>query len=261
MRKNKFIKVEKEIDDIAEKMFKSGQSITSIAKELKIDRGCLSVRLKARGLDIKQHCNKKSINSNYFDEIDSEEKAYWLGFLIADGYISDDNKVELCLKDKDHIEKFKKSLNLGNKISIKKVKQYTAYRISFKDNHIGERLKNLGCIPRKTFKLSLPILNDVFMRHFIRGYFDGDGCICMQDSLNKTQISFTCGCENFLIQLCEYLNSKLNFSTDLYVRQSHTAYEIRLFNNINKKELLNYLYKNSSIYLDRKYKLYTHMPS
>ncbi len=265
MRKNKFVKVEECTNKIAEKMFLNGISITKIAKELNIDRGCLSTRLKKKGLNVVQHCNKKGIDSKYFDLINTENKAYWLGFLIADGSISDDNKVELSSKDLEHIEKFKSDIKAEQKISTKYVllngKTFISYRISFSDQNLGLMLKKLECVPRKSLNCKMPNLDKQLMRHFVRGYFDGNGSICLGLTRNKTQISFSSGCKGFLDKISEFLNKQLSLSPGLYTRTCQTSYEVRPYNNKNKTKLLDYMYKDSNIYLDRKYKLYTSLPS
>lgn len=249
-------------DDVAEKMFLEGKSITQISKELKVDRGCLSIRLKKRGLNIVQHCNKKTINSNVFNEIDTEEKAYWLGFLMADGSVSDSNKIELSSKDKDHIEKYKSFLNSQHKISVKKAllngKEFVSYRLNVQDKQIANDLKKYGCIPNKTFEMHLPNIEKQFMRHWLRGYFDGDGCIAIGKNKGTSYITLSSGNQYILEEICNFINQDLNMSPKIYVRRSNTCYEIRTFNIKNTEKLLNFMYDNITIYLNRKHEKFTH---
>lgn len=262
MRKNKFCKVEENTNEMALQMFNQGKSITKIAKELNIDRGCLSTRLKKMGADIVQHCNRQhDINHDYFHDIDTEEKAYWLGFLYADGYVSKDStNMELSLAEKDvsHLIKFNECLSSTYEIKNRVVeldgKFYNSCRLIFSSSVLKRDLCSHGCIPQKTFDLKMPNIDDNLMRHFIRGYFDGDGCISLQDTLNKTQMTFSSGCYSFLEELSTYLNRILDIS--LYVREARTCYEIRLFNNMVKIKILNYMYEDAHVYLDRKYNLY-----
>lgn len=88
---------------------KETPSLTKISEQFKIDRGFLSNRLKELNIEIINYQNKSKFNEHIFDSIDTEEKAYWLGFIFADGYISSrDNAFELSLKaeDKEHLDKF-----------------------------------------------------------------------------------------------------------------------------------------------------------
>jgi len=81
-----------------------------------LDRGTLSNNFKAEGIEIINKQNITKFNENYFDVIDNPDKAYWLGFLYADGAISSNNNtVELSLKSSDikHLEKFRDNLGFS----------------------------------------------------------------------------------------------------------------------------------------------------
>lgn len=141
---------------------------------------------------IKKVGNKKYfVDEKYFQNIDSEEKAYWLGFLFADGYVrmknsrSGELKLKLSSKDKHHIELFNKCLSSNYKIkdSISKVEKNNKVSISnvaslsiYNTNMVGDLIK-LGCTNNKTFSIRFPKIDKSLNRHFIRGYFDGDGNI------------------------------------------------------------------------------------
>lgn len=131
--------------------------------------------------------SKRPFKNRYiFDKIDTEEKAYWLGFLYADGSVgSKEDKIELSLAacDYNHIQKFKDFIGLDNKISYRK--KQNAYRYSFRDKTFKEVLIKQGCVPKKSLILTFPTIDQVpveLIRHFIRGYFDGDGYFTNTDS-------------------------------------------------------------------------------
>ena len=136
----------------------------------------------------------KNVLTN-FEKIDTEEKAYWLGFLYADGSVgSKEDKIELGLAEKDlkHIEKFKTFMNINNKISYRE--KTKSYRMSFRSAQCKQDLINKGCVPKKSLILNFPNENQVpkyLIRHFIRGYFDGDGCFSRQ--LHNIIVSPTVG--------------------------------------------------------------------
>lgn len=246
-----------EMDAIAEKMFLEGKSVTRIAKELKIDRGCLSIRLKKRGLNITQHCNKIAIDSYIFSEINNEEKAYWLGFLMADGCVADNNKIELTLKDYEHLLKFKIFLKSEHSIQEKNVllnnNNYINYKISFSDKQITRDLKRYGCIPRKTFAMSMPNLSVNLMRHWIRGYLDGDGHIKLGKTLGSSFITIASGNSNILYQLRDYFIKNVSDKINITIRKTHSCYEFRTTNMETLQLIINFLYLNSTISLERKY--------
>lgn len=144
---------------------------------------------------VKGYEKPKPYNEHVFDFIDSEEKAYWLGFIFADGYIYSaplkegktrvDYNFELCSSDKDkgHMEKFNKFIDRNKEVKVTKSDKLGHFRcrVCLSSKHLWNTLNYLGCTPNKSLTLSFPKLS-VFrdaslIRHFIRGYFDGDGCI------------------------------------------------------------------------------------
>ena len=98
----------------------------------------------------------KNVLTN-FEKIDTEEKAYWLGFLYADGSVgSKEDKIELGLAEKDlkHIEKFKTFMNINNKISYRE--KTKSYRMSFRSAQCKQDLINKGCVPKKIIDFKFP---------------------------------------------------------------------------------------------------------
>ena len=134
-----------------------------------------------------------------FETIDTEEKAYWLGFLYADGSVSSkEHKIELGLAEQDlkQIEKFRDFIGIMNKISYRSTTK--SYRYSFRSESCKEDLIKQGCVPKKSLILNFPTENQVpknLIRHFIRGYFDGDGWFTNTDSCFQIGII---GTEDFI---------------------------------------------------------------
>lgn len=194
-----------------------------------------------------------------FEKIDTEEKAYWLGFLYADGSVgSKENKIELGLKAEDynHIEKFKNFMKITNKISFRE--STNSYRISFRSEKCKQDLIKQGCLPKKSLILDFPTQEQVpneLIRHFIRGYFDGDGWFTNTEKC--LQIGFI-GTDSFLHGLLkifekENINS-YNKIFDVHHKNGAKRYIFSGYDDIVK--FLNFIYKDSSIYLNRKYQLY-----
>lgn len=196
-----------------------------------------------------------SCNGNFFQNIDTEEKAYWLGFLYADGSIVESSH-HMCLvlssNDKEHLIEFNKSIESTYPIKIERDK-YVKLKISNK--HMGDTLISKGCVPRKSLILKFPSCLQVpecLIRHFIRGYFDGDGCICNQlNSKNyfRSKINIL-GTYDFLYGITLHLPVE-----NIMVHQRN-GYKIHEINIYNKKDIINvmhYLYDDATIYLKRKY--------
>ena len=232
-------------------LYLQGKTLNQIKYELQLDPGKLSKYLKSNGVKIERLPHKKKINKNIFEVINTEEKAYWLGFLYADGYVGlTDNRVELTLQlsDVNHIEKFKTFLNSDCKISTNSYRS----RLSIKDEKIKKDLINLGCTPQKSLILKFPTDDKVpkeLIRHFIRGYFDGDGSLCVTE---KTKSIDILGTYDFLYQLC--LESNIATSK-IYVSKSKSnkVFRIVLGSRIDLYNFSKYIYDDCNIYLDRKY--------
>ena len=243
-------------------LYKTGKfSVTELANKFKIDRHSLSNRIKSIGIDVINKQNLIRFDENVFDEIDTEEKAYWLGFLYADGCISSrDNAIELSLKysDFNHLYKFKKFLNCSNNITIDTIR----CRFMFSSVYFKKRLIELGCTPRKSLTLKFPTEEQIpnhLIIPFIRGYFDGDGAFSysnkiIKDTIIVPKIGFI-GTLDFLEGIQESLSTCVN----LHLANKNGSDEcFRIsFGYKESIEILKNLYENATIYLDRKYQRYT----
>lgn len=246
------------------KMNKKGISFIQISNSLGIERANIRKWMKSIGYKIINTQNSLKFRDNLFDNIQTEEDAYWLGFIYADGYIADKGQFEISLKDEDsdHLLKFANFCNFDK--SKVKLKQKTNFdncfrcRITFATQHLKERFNKLGIIPRKSLVLKYPkFLPENLERHFIRGYFDGDGCISLtklkKEGVFAKNVSLL-GTKEFLTDLLKSINlEKILSKKDK--KTNNNTYTI----NFKRKEGLNflkYMYKDSNIYLERKYKRY-----
>lgn len=165
----------------------SGQSIEKlVAKfENKYSEWTIHRRLVENGVVMRHKAalsRKYNLDETFFDKINSEEKAYWLGMMYADGSIYSSKKgkmfhLTLQGRDLNHIEKFKTALKAQAPIHHQKKKNH--YGLFIWSNKLYDALERVGCIPRKGAYIRLPnldILPKELQRHFVRGYFDGNGC-------------------------------------------------------------------------------------
>lgn len=254
-------------DDFLEEAYNYMQNnnlgITAVARHFKVDLNTLSKRLKEKYDNvISRKDGKLDINSNFFEIIDTEEKAYWLGFLTADGYISEDNKhvIELALKesDKNHIEKFKKALDSQHKIGKKQVslnnKKYIAYRINIRDKKLNNDLRLLGLTSNKSYDSNIPFdyIPKHLINHYIRGLFDGDGSV--YKSQNRTMIHIcTTASDQMVSDITKCILEELNIQVK-YQNKDHIT-NICLYKQADVKAFSNWIYKDYSVCLERKYNL------
>lgn len=201
---------------------------------------------------------KYIFNLNYFEKIDTEDKAYFLGFLYADGCVSKDAvKLELKSYDKHILESFREKIGAKNK-ELKYRKSSDTYVIYFNSKKMIDDLKKLGCTPRKTSTLTFPTheqVSDCLIHHFMRGYFDGDGCIYESSKKSGTNTFSVVGNINFV---CDYKNTlfkKIGKKNDvrLYMHKKSVGISsLYVGGNLQIEKIYDFLYKNATLFLFRK---------
>jgi hypothetical protein len=256
-------------EKLANEYIETGISLTQMSKKYEIGRWTLTDRFKKLGIDIVNKQNEVKFDNTVFDVIDSEEKAYWLGLIYADGYISSQNfNFELCLKGSDieHLNKFNKFMKHRdiNHVKLSKVickntnKECSRCRWIICDKHLWNILNSYGCTPQKSTILKFPNIN-IFkdlslIKHFIRGYFDGDGSFSRH--LHRTIVTPHIQ----ILGTPEFLNGIEEYSDIIGIRGKDKRWtsntEYIEFHKEEGIKFINYIYENSKIYLDRKYKLF-----
>jgi hypothetical protein len=253
--------------------YQSGLSTVKLAKKY----NCCSSTI--RNLLIKNGCTRRNnryyrtkwnFNHDFFGVIDTERKAYWLGFMYADGNIrmhGNQPIIQFRLYDKEMIEKFIDDIN-GNM----PIKWYTSsgckmpyYGVYLTSQKMFDDLCHLGCVPNKSLILKFPSMKQVpmkFMNHFIRGYFDGDGSVHILNKKfiknpvsnpiiaikHKLEVSFS-GTKEFLY----YLSYFLGFvSIKKENRRASNTYYCNTINNETVKWIYKFMYQDASVYLKRK---------
>ena len=197
--------------------------------------------------------------NNLFQNVNDASSAYWLGFLFADGFVSKDRnrvRLELQIRDEYMIDNFLKFLDTNYK------KYYT------KNNSVGVQIDNeilhsnlikLGCIPLKSYtNTSIPsniLNNEILLWNFLRGIFDGDGCI-FKEPKNNYGIYFM-GTKNIIeqIQKCNPIFSEFFVQQEL---RSNNCYYLRTSKFYVVKEVFNKMYNNipTELCLKRKYDIF-----
>ena len=110
-------------------------------------------------------------------------------------------------------------------------------------------------VKAKSLILKYPVIDESLNSHFIRGYFDGDGCIRIGDK--NTGVFSVCGTKSFLTKIRTIFIKKCNVKkVSIYKFKKKKGYELRYKGNINCTLIRNFLYKESSIYMKRKYDIF-----
>ena len=208
------------------------------------------------------------VNKNIFKTIDSEEKAYWLGFLYADGYNSGSYiQLTIAKQDFNHLKKFRNFLSSTHPIRYRH--QDNTVNITVSDFDISTDLSILGCVKGKTYCCDFPgikSLKRIYLRDFIRGFFDGDGTIkkmIIQDITSANSIkrkvdkvSFTIKSKTFSEKLAHYIGSMCKVKPSIYYYEPLDRYEVYIEGQINIRTFLDCIYKEANVFLDRKYEQY-----
>ena len=253
------------------------RSISKLSDKYGINRKTIVKYLNERNIEITNTHNKIPFNENSFDSIDTEEKAYWLGFMYADGYISSKNNqigLQVAIKDIEHLQKFNKFLNYSGGMRVYDSHQFGSnskfnkngeliqmVRTVITNKHLWNALNNIGCVPNKSLILQFPnksiFKSEDLIRHFIRGYVDGDGTLGIYPH-SKTNPTLEAsllivGTKSFLEGVQNYLNIKgfLMQKTNCDENTYRLGYSTK-----KAEQVANILYKDATIYLTRKYNIY-----
>lgn len=243
-------------------------SIKQMSIFFKLTQRTIPAILKAAGID-SNRLNRYTLNEDYFEQIDTERKAYWLGYIYADGFVGSSryNNFVFSQKESDGyvIYQFAQDINFTGKIRRVEIgggfpNAEKAVIINFSCKKFVEDLNALGVFTKKSMTISeLPDLQDDLMRHFIRGYFDGDGSISRNiKGYTKSGIpNFSrrwsvIGPLTFLYKIAQNVPIEPKFW------QSHTPSMYYLGNRYENDliALFYYLYKDASFFVYRKYKIW-----
>ncbi len=204
-----------------------------------------------------------ALNERFFEKIDTPEKAYILGLFFADGN-NDTTQFRIFLIDKELIEKVKITFEYSGPIKVIQPRQPT-HQIQYGLNLCSTKLcidaAKCGCIPNKTFITRIPsleILPHYLIRHFLRGVFDGDGTVSYYKKKNKYGIGYV-GPADFMEDIKKFLVDNLGITGSICRPSKNTTNSIRQLNfggNLQVKAFLDWLYKDSTIHLNRKYDRY-----
>lgn len=265
-------------DEEIKNLYLEGYSLSDIAKVAQDTKGLMALRsrLHELGVDtnvsqrkyrykISTSSRKYSFNEHYFDNIESEHQAYWLGFLMSDGYNHESKSqvsLRLHIQDIEILQKFKEDLQYTGEISIINRGNTQYCDLTLCSPIFSETLAKLGCIQGKTYTLEFPKLPNNLLNHFLRGYFDGDGCISITQRSNRKegsmqyQLNFV-GKDSVILKIQDIICKNTGvFKTKLRNRKNSFANCISWCGRKVCFKILQYLYKDSTIYLNRKYNKY-----
>lgn len=239
------------------KEYQNGASIPALMEKYNHTRPTIEKWIEVSPIDKRRDNRKYTLNEERFQSIETEEDAYWLGFLLADGYLNEDRgflNLKLGLKDEDHLIKFKNYLN--STALIKSDKGGSGQEIKslvINSRTLCMNLKQQGVFQGKTLQ-EKPNLNipKHLLKHYIRGIIDGDGCLTHGVDKNQFGIVGTLEIVDFIRQ---YINDNIQNLEYKYIYEHGKIKSLIIRDQTIIKKCYEHFYKDAHVYLDRKYQI------
>ena len=240
-------------------------TVTKLLEGENIPKSGCSVRKYIRLFGLRglvQHPAQNRIhffNDRFFEDIQEEKQAYWLGMIMSDGamdeYHTGSCRIQLLLKDVDHINKFIQDIGSNKTVYIDPEGRGS---IKFYSKRMFNDLVALGKQPSNKSATKFPELADNLIRHFVRGFFDGDGSVFSRNQTGGRKRSL--GVINIVLpnlEFCNVMISQIEQATGYHLNYYHKiksdVYEIKSESIVFFQRFVHWIYDNSTVYLQRKY--------
>lgn len=254
MRK-KGIEIEKIVD-----LHNQGLSPIEISEKLNCSIANISKRLSKLGIkpsrkknDNWNRTNRYKIDLTYFESINTSEKAYILGLLYADGSVAKSG-FYIKMKDEDILLKVKKELKAEQPIRKRYYNnKYWAYVFTVHSEELSRDLVKQGCFINKTYTLSFPDIDKSFYSHFLRGFFDGDGCLQINSNYTQCRFDLTSASVKLLEDIQKILSGLVKTKGSLRKENGKSnAWHLR-YSGFRINMILDWLYQDATIFMKRKH--------
>lgn len=207
-----------------------------------------------------------SANHQFFQTW-SSDMAYVLGFVFGDGNISNRKEqayVRFSSKDREILEKIQKTMKSNHRIRKEITRgKFIIYRLVIASKIIQKDLENLGKSQKSSYSrfrgagMQFPNIPSKFLNSFIRGYFDADGCLSLNRKETSYRISFCSICQNFLNNISKSISNGIKIEIKESVKHINRNIYSLQYGKEDSKKIYNWLYKDATIYLERKF--YPHL--
>ena len=242
--------------DVVE-MYNSGMTAKEVSEQYKVSDATIYNILKRCDIKAREAKRRSSVvNHNYFEKIDTPQKAYFLGWMVTDGSVVKSAsrggrapmiRIELQSGDRYIIEKFAHELGCDSSV-VRDFKKRNHSHFCFASEKMAHDLSHYGVIPRKTYSAYLPMIDEGLMSHLLRGIFDGNGTFTSSGIHPRIGLY---GTEQICTQVQEYLHNKIG--TPLHKVSKSTCYHVFWGSMKSCKDIYDFLYKDcGDFYLTRK---------
>ena len=203
---------------------------------------------------------KYYFDNNIFSKIDTAEKAYWIGFLYADGYVCSKRKVfGVALKESDraHLVKFCDFIKINSYDCIRYSDKTRSYKVELNDTEIYSQLKEIGFNSQKSYdnddSIFYKIPNDL-KKFFILGLIDGDGYVSVSEGTQKNLVGIVSNNNKMLEAVSTFLCEI--FKDKTFVKVINYDYPRIRLSRAKAYKVMTYLYENAPVFLERKFENY-----
>ena len=242
--------------------YNNGKSLMQLAAQFKYDKRTIRKYLKANGIRTRTHievCRKLRYDENFFSKIQTEAQAYFYGLLLSDGYNRNNGfALSLQAQDREILDAFTKHLGYDGKLRFikrRKENHKDNFQLQINSTKISSDLSAFGCIRAKSHKTYFPKIPSSLYNHFIRGVFDGDGCIFTNGNAHIFNIvgnrSLIKTIQIVLMDKCILNKTKLQTTK----KRAKNIVTVQYGGAKQVCRIRDYLYKDATIFLMRK-KLY-----
>ena len=233
--------------------YNNGIRITDIAKQYNVNIKTIYNYLDKAGIERNYIYINRSLRRDYFKNIDSIDKAYFLGFIISDGCAQKDNNLTICIQKRDYyiLEIFRQCIQNENPLYFNPVRNEVTFHCKSKE--LLDDLSKYGVVPCKSLITYLPLLHENMMPHLIRGIFDGNGWF----SSKSQSLGYCAGNKTIVTQFRDFLVYTLNvYPVKVIQRDIHT-FQISWSSIKDIVKIANYMYNFAfNYYLRRKFEEY-----
>ena len=252
----------KDKESEAIELYNSGMSINEVGKTLGHTGPSVAVLLRKAGIEIRD--DRYPVDEDFFKVIDTEDKAYILGWFYSDGCVDLKGKCRIQIQTEDiaMLEQIKVKMGYGGPLyDVPPPKKFPERKnqtcLCINRQTLAKDLIKLGCVPHKSLNLYWPTTEQVpdhLISHFVRGVFDGDGSLVVKkDKYLNASIT---GCDTLLDPLRIILRG-LGIDTKHYYRYSHTnTVSMMITKTAHAQSFMDWLYQDASFYLTRKFDKY-----
>lgn len=243
------------------KLYNSGTNMQQLAEKYHTNSGVIYELLKKNNIKTRK-CNKYTFDQTFFEKIDTQEKAYFLGWMYSDGNVRHSGINRIQCADIEILEKLNRTIsNTAPIVTRQPPKKYphrkVQYLLTFHSAKVTKDLIKLGCMPAKSLILEFPTVEQVpveLLSHFIRGYFDGDGSLYKCKDRNYHHIGIV-STERFLMQLVTHFAPSKYEIFKRKKKSKTTTRQLRFCRKDDIVQFLKWIYKDSTIHLERKHEL------